>query len=289
MKKTSVLIPFLFLSILGSACSESEKSENSPTPPTLEELARSVPDVGLEDPVNPVDESAALTVAPQVLLFNGIGISVSDWQSTEQIIRSMGLSYRLVNTAALTAMSLTDMQKFKLILIPGGNSNTINSSLSLATRIRVRQAVRDGGVSFLGICAGAYAAVGIDTRSNTTAYYGFGVAQGDYLKRWYPPNASLIAAVPVVSFADGTRRNLMWYDGPYTPEWSGGVVARYPDGKPAISQTWTGKGFVIVSGPHPEAPASWQYDSGKDPDGLDHDIAAKLIRAAMNRTPLPVY
>jgi hypothetical protein len=82
---------------------------------------------------------------------------------------------------------------------------------------------------------------------------------------------------------------MIWWDGPATPAWSGGVIARYPDGKPAISQTRTGLGFVIVSGPHPEAPASWQWDSGTDPDGVDHDIAAKLIRAAMNKTPLPAY
>jgi len=125
MKKTFVLIPFLFLSLLTGACSQ---SESAPTTPTLEELARSVPDVGLEDPVNPVDESAALVTAPQVLLFNGIGISVSDWQQTEQIVKAMGLTYRLVNAAALNAMSLINLQKYKLILVPGGNSNTINSS-----------------------------------------------------------------------------------------------------------------------------------------------------------------
>lgn len=57
----------------------------------------------------------------------------------------------------------------------------------------------------------------------------------------------------------------------------------------AISQTWTGLGFVIVSGPHPEAPVSWQYDSGVDPDGTDHDLAIKLIHSALYRQPMPVY
>jgi hypothetical protein len=296
IKRTSVLGLLFFVSLAGFGCSQSGSSGSADTvsaatePTPQQQISNTNPDTSLADPANPVADATDLTVSPQILLFNGIGTSTSDWQSLEQIIKSMGVSYRLVNTAALTAMPLTDMLKYKLILIPGGNSNTINSNLSLATKIRVRQAVRDGGVSYLGICAGAYAAVGIDTRSNTTAYYGFGVAQGNYLTRWYPAtNPSAIATVPMISFADGTRRNIIWYDGPFTPEWAGGVVARYPDGKPAISQTWTGIGFVIVSGPHPEAPPSWQYDSGTDPDGLDYDIAVKLIRATLDRKPLPVY
>jgi hypothetical protein len=286
----SVALAFLSLSTF-VACSQSDKSATD-SAPTVSEERHSFADTSPSDPVNPdstpAQEGVALPV--QVLLFNGIGTSLSDWQSLERIIKSAGLTYRLVNSSTLNAMSLAEMKTFKLILIPGGNSNTINSALPVSTRIRVRQAVRDGGVSFLGICAGAFDAVGVDSLSNTTAYYGFAVAQGSYLTTWYPNgNRNILATVPVISFADGTHRNLMWYDGPFTPEWKGGVVARYPDGKPAISQTWTGSGFVIVSGPHPEAPPNWQYDSGPDPDGLDYDIALKLIQAALNRKPLPVY
>lgn len=293
MKKNSVLVGLLLTFALvfsGCAPSTSSDSNQEQAQPGTEVPSNAISDTQKEDPVNPGDEAQEIIAASQILLFNGIGISLSDWKETEKIIRSQGLTYKLVNSSALTAMPLADLKKYKLILVPGGDSNVINNNLSTTTKIKVRQAVRDGGVSFLGICAGAFAAVGIDTKSNTTAYYGFGVAQGDYLKFWYPNgNSSLIAAVPRISFADGTRRNMIWYNGPSTPEWAGGVIARYPDGKAAISQTWTGLGFVIVSGPHPEAPASWQYDSGPDPDGLDHDIAVKLIKAALYRKPLRTY
>lgn len=293
MKKNSFLLGLIFsLSVILNGCAQ--PSSSTPTPEQEQQESRTLSDAQETDPQNPPaedqDQGQNLATFPKILLYNGMGISYSDWKQLEQIIRSMGVSYRLVNTSALTSISLTDLKKFKMILIPGGNSNTIHNTLSTTTKIKVRKAVRDGGVSYLGICAGAFAAVGIDTRSNTTAYYGFGVAQGDYLKHWYPNgNTSLIAAVPRVSFADGTRRYLMWWDGPSTPEWPKGVVARYADGKPAISQTWTGLGFVIVSGPHPEAPASWQYDSGPDPDGLDHHIAKKLINAALYKKPLTTY
>ncbi|OFZ30661.1 MAG: hypothetical protein A2622_13405 [Bdellovibrionales bacterium RIFCSPHIGHO2_01_FULL_40_29] len=293
MKKNLILKRLLLsfaLTITFAACTPSTDSDISSTPDG--ETVKSLPDVIQEDPKNPNDESTQEQNAGsvQILLFNGIGTSLSDWKNLEVIIKSMGLTYQLVNSSVLNNMSLSTLKTYGMILIPGGNSNTINNALTKSTKIRVRQAVRDGGVSYLGICAGAFDAVGTDSLSNTTAYYGFAVAQGAYLKHWYPNgNSSLIAAVPKVSFADGSSRYLMWYDGPSTPEWYRGVVARYPGGKPAISQTWTGSGFVIVSGPHPEAPPSWQWDSGKDPDGTDYDIAMKLIRAALYRQPLPVY
>ena len=277
MKRNFAVFVLLFLPLFGVSCSKSESTASkSLTSPTL-------PDQNQEDPVNP---AVSQTSTAQVLLFNGMGISTTDWQSLEKIIQSMGLTYNLVNSATLNAMPLAQIETYKLILIPGGNSNVINNYLTLSTRIRVRQAVRDGGVSFLGICAGAYAAVGVDSLSNSTAYYGFAVAQGAYLTSWNP---ALLTAIPKISFADGTSRYIIWWDGPSTPEYSHGVVARYPNGKPAISETWTGKGFVIVSGPHPEAPSSWWWDTGTDPDGVDHDIAKKLISATLNRTPLPAY
>lgn len=48
--------------------------------------------------------------------------------------------------------------------------------------------------------------------------------------------------------------------------WAGGVVARYSDGKAAISQAYSGKGFVVLSGPHPEAPQGWRNTAGNEPD-----------------------
>src|SRR3989338_8317087 len=249
MKKKNLILKRLLLSfaltITFAACTPSTDSDISSTPDG--ETVKSLPDVIQEDPKNPNDESTQEQNAGsvQILLFNGIGTSLSDWKNLEVIIKSMGLTYQLVNSSVLNNMSLSTLKTYGMILIPGGNSNTINNALTKSTKIRVSQAVRDGGVSYLGICAGAFDA--------------------------------------------GSSRYLMWYDGPSTPEWYRGVVARYPGGKPAISQTWTGSGFVIVSGPHPEAPPSWQWDSGKDPDGTDYDIAMKLIRAALYRQPLPVY
>lgn len=236
------------------------------------------------------EEQLARSYTTAVLLFNGVGISTSDWQNTERIVKSMGLSYRLVNSSQLEAMSVNDIAKFGMILVPGGHGNRITSGLSSAARIRVRQAVRDRGVNYLGICAGAF--VGVERGANTNAVtsYGFPAIEGSHLRMWYPPgNSSAIADIVKVFFPGGASRNLVWWGGPATPEWKGGVVARYANGKAAISQGWNNKSLVIVSGPHPEAPQGWRATAGYDPDGLDYDIMKSLIRATLTRTPLPSF
>lgn len=284
--KKNLFFAFFFSLTLILGCAKSDSGSGNATPVVDDQQQKRSP-AQTQDENNQYQDEI---INAQVLLFNGIGISTSDWQSLASILQSMGLTYKLVNSSALNAMPLTDLIKFKLIIIPGGNSHLIVNNLSLATKIKVRKSVRDYGVSFLGICAGAFASVGTDTWSNTTAYYGFAVAQGAFLPHWYPNgNTSLVTSIQKIRFANGTSRYMVWWDGPSTTEWTKGVIARYPDGKPAISQTWTGKGFVIESGIHPEAPKSWQYDTGVDPDGTDFDIAIQLIRSALNRTPLPAY
>jgi len=247
-----------------------------------------LPDSSTQDPSNPKPSSPSYST--QVLLFNGTGVSTSDWQSTESIIKNQGWSYQLVNSAELNAMSLEELSNFGVIIVPGGYGGTITSNLTTAARLRIRQAVRDYGVGYVGFCAGAWVAVGPEAEGRTVAGYGLAVAQGSVLPSYYPGgNSSLTAAMVPVTFPDGSSRQLVWWGGPSTPEWSQGVVGRYSTGQPAISETWAGKGLVVISGPHPEAPQSWRATAGTDSDGLDYKIAINMIQAAMNRQPLATY
>jgi hypothetical protein len=132
--------------------------------------------------------------------------------------------------------------------------------------------------------------VGPEATGTATASYGMAVAPGRVLDAFYPnDDTSLIAAMVPVKFADGTSRQMVWWGGPTTPEWSGGVVARYSTGEPAISETFSGKGYVVISGPHPEAPQGWRATAGYDSDGLDYSVAIAMINAAITRQPLTAY
>ncbi len=98
---------------------------------------RSLPDTSQSNPNNPVlnlpgnipsalpgEPGAKIpspTVKKAVLLFNGVGVSTSDWENTEAILDSLGLSYRLVNSDQMNVLTLNDLIQFGLIIIPGGN------------------------------------------------------------------------------------------------------------------------------------------------------------------------
>lgn len=256
-------------------------------PAVLEDRAPAPPDSSPADPVNPEEPAPARVT--DVLLFNGTGVSTSDWQSTEKIVKAEGLSYQRVNSAQLNAMTLERIASFGAIVVPGGSGGTITRNLTTETRLRVRKAVREHGVGYVGFCAGAWVAVGPEAETTRVASYGLAVAGGAVLELFLPGGRQPTADMVDVQFSNGSHRQLVWWGGPATPEWSGGVVARYDDGQPAISQTWAGRGLVVISGPHPEAPQGWRATAGRDSDGLDFDIAVDMIRAALVRAPLRVF
>ena len=61
------------------------------------------------------------------------------------------------------------------------------------------------------------------------------------------------------------------------------MVAKYPDGMPAVVQGKVGKGWMVLTGVHPEAPESWRRGmSFATPASVDQAYAATLIEAALN-------
>lgn len=313
-QKSLSFVALLALSMQFQACApmgDSASDSDDQPPSEIVEVAEPVepimlleedeltplPDVALEDPINSEnseDESQEAAVVRagttrDVLIFNGKGISTSDWQTTEKIVKGMGLSYSLINSSEMNAMTLTKLRSYGMIIVPGGYRGGIMSGLTNSAQLKIRKAVREYGVSYLGFCAGAFAAVGTLAKTDIVSEYDLAVAYGKHLSVWWPNSTRPTADMVKVTFADKSTRWLVWWGGPSTPEWRGGVIARYSNGKPAISQAWANKGFIILTGPHPEAPQGWRNEAGYDPDGLDYALTRKLINAALRRTPLPAF
>ncbi len=62
------------------------------------------------------------------------------------------------------------------------------------------------------------------------------------------------------------------------------------DGTAAVVQGTSGKGWIILTGVHPEAPESWRRGmTFSTPASADYAFAATLIEAALNRTSLAHY
>jgi len=196
----------------------------------------------------------------------------------EKILHSHRFAYSTVDSSRLNAMSEPQLRAHRLLIVPGGNFVEMGKGLAPSTVARVRHAVTNG-LSYLGICAGAFLA-------GNTPFYGLNLSNGVVFP-FYAAEAQGIrkAAVWVLAAGEPPLQHY-WEDGPALTGW-GDVVAKYPNGTPAIVEARAGEGWVILSGIHPEAPESWRRGmTFMTPATTDNAYAAKLIDAALRRAPL---
>lgn len=226
-----------------------------------------------------------------VLLFAGDGTSRGDIVAMEAVLDRAHVSYATVTTSQLNRMRIDDLAAYQLLVVPGGNFIDMSASLTTETTTRVRDAVHRG-LNYFGICAGAFIAG--DGRG---AYNGINLTDGARFAFYsLELQGTRKAAVPLArATADAASRRSepsiehYWEDGPELTGW-GAVVARYPDGTPAVVEGEAGKGWVILTGVHPEAPASWRrgmtFTTSADSANA---YAVTLVMAALRRTVLPHY
>jgi glutamine amidotransferase-like uncharacterized protein len=216
-----------------------------------------------------------------ILLFNGTGTSPNDVAAVKAVLSSRRLDYATVNSSRLNQMDESQLRTYKLLIVPGGNFIDIGHSLTSDATARTREAIRHG-MNYLGICAGGFLAG--DTGHNSLNLTS-GVKFGFYSALHRGINKTAVA----ITVIGAPTLDHYWEDGPQFTGW-GEVVGKYPDGTPAIVEGTFGTGWVILSGVHPEAPESWRRGMPfHTPASADHNYAAKLIQAALNRVPLPHY
>jgi glutamine amidotransferase-like uncharacterized protein len=138
------------------------------------------------------------------------------------------------------------------------------------------------GLNYLGICAGAF-------YGGFSVYNGVDLTSGVWFN-FYADEDRGIHKEPVnLSFPNGSMLEMYWEDGPQLSGW-GQVVAKFPDGTPAIAEGTFGKGFVLLTGIHAEAPASWRDGlSFTTPVQTDLSYAATLLKSALQGSPLPHF
>jgi glutamine amidotransferase-like uncharacterized protein len=221
--------------------------------------------------------AARETGAPPILLFNGAGTSPNDVAALEQILKRNHFEYATADSRRLNAMSEARLRSHQLLIVPGGNFEKIGNGLTAEASANIRSAVR-GGLNYLGICAGAFFAG--DSPYNglniTGVRFGFYALEGQGVRK---------ASVPI-AVAGSSTVDHYWEDGPQLAGW-GEVVARYPDGTPAVVQGAAGDGWVILARIHAEAPESWRRGLRfTTPASVSNAYAATLIGAALSRTRL---
>jgi glutamine amidotransferase-like uncharacterized protein len=219
-------------------------------------------------------------IAP-ILLFNGTGTSPNDVVAIEEILRTNQLNYSTANSSGLNGMSELQMRRYRLLIVPGGNFIDMGNSLTPGTTANIRKAVQNG-LNYLGICAGAFFA-------GNSPYNGLNMTSGVRFGFYAAENQGIRKTAVAIATAGGPTLDQYWEDGPQLAGW-GAVVGKYPDGTPAVVEGTFGRGSVILSGVHPEAPERWRYEmTFSTPSSEDNAYAGLLIRAALNRVSLSHY
>jgi Biotin-protein ligase, N terminal len=229
-----------------------------------------------------VQVSLTASVTPPVLLFNGTGTSTTDVAAVETILNANKLNFATANSSQLNAMSETKLRTYKLLIVPGGNSITIGKYLTSTTTRNIHNAVINDGLHYLGICAGGFF-------GGYSIYNGLNLTSGVWFNFYNDYYKGIHKEAVWISNPNGTRLDQYWQDGPQFTGW-GRIVGKYPNGSPAIVEGVSGKGWVILSGVHPEAPSSWRTGMSFGTSvATDNAYAGTLIRAALSATSLPHY
>jgi Biotin-protein ligase, N terminal len=217
------------------------------------------------------------TSAAPILLFNGTGTSPNDVAAVERILRRNHFEYATADSRRMNAISEAGLRRYRLLIVPGGDFEKIGKGLTAEASANIRSAVR-GGLNYLGICAGAFFA-------GDSPYNGLNITGVRFAFYALEREGVRKAAVPI-AVAGSPTVDQYWEDGPQLAGW-GEVVARYPDGTPAVVQGAAGDGWVILAGIHAEAPESWRRGLRfTTPASVSNAYAATLIGAALSRTRL---
>src|SRR5260370_39109502 len=94
------------------------------------------------------------SIAP-ILLFSGTGASPNDVAAVETILHSNHLNYSTVNSSQLNELGESQIRRYRLLIIPGGNFVDIGNSLTLSTTANIRNGVQNGR-NYPGIRAGGF-------------------------------------------------------------------------------------------------------------------------------------
>jgi glutamine amidotransferase-like uncharacterized protein len=164
-------------------------------------------------------------------------------------------------------------------LQPGGESLVVDKKMNPKLKKLIQNFVFQGG-AYAGFCAGGFLAT---KRAHAPDNFGFGLIKA---KSSYYDEHDRRAKFFNFNW-NKKKRKIYWEDGPYFEISKDNkdkvhVFAEYLNGTAASIAAHYGKGTVIITGVHPEAPDWWENDIGHhDTDGSDNDLAVEMITKAI--------
>ncbi len=204
-------------------------------------------------------------------------------EAVAEIARRAGFQTRFIGPTDLPA-NPTPLQvaaifkTAKLWIQPGGAAVNAYQAMSPGL-VRSLKSFVSGGGGYVGFCAGAFMAT---SQIGTSGETGLGIFPGSTAVLKYKRARSDVNYAYLDSSWNGKQRAIFFEGGPYLYGQGSGVevTALFDSGATLAARTFYGKGKVYITGGHPEAAADWPKKDLIDPDGLDHDLAAEMMRWA---------
>ena len=221
-------------------------------------------------------EEAAAHRRTVAVVYRGPGACPECTEAAGEIARRAGLDVRFASAQDITPRLLASC----LVYVQGGGDDAldIRKALTNAQFESLRRYVADGG-GYWGICAGAYLAGRWIDDDDLIA--GLRLFDGDA-----EPYSGRTPKLEKVFWA-GAWRWLYLQDAPKFVLDRGSqayVLARYGTGDVAAFIAQHGRGWVAVSGPHPEATEEWLRDENVENAGLaPPDVAVSMLRDLRRR------
>ncbi len=223
----------------------------------------------------------AAAANPVVLVYRGPGACTDGCaEAAAEIPASMGFEIRYVTSHTLTEASF---ENAVLWVQAGGNAIKASKSLGRKNLELIKKHIRYQGMGYVGFCAGAFLAD--EAVDDEEKFPGLGLIP--FGTRYYQVDSQKDGIMHPLTFSKGVIR-YHYFNGGGTFDLRNSdydrvdVLAKYPNGDPALLQTTYGMGNVVIIGAHPEATAVWKsYTHMSDPDGSDHDIARDMVRRAL--------
>ncbi|MEC4338285.1 BPL-N domain-containing protein [Stenotrophomonas pavanii] len=194
--------------------------------------------------------------APVIAVYRGDAGCPGCSEAVEQAIHRSRPDYHVVFVGPGEAVDVDSLatSRYRAYVQPGGGQDIDAAMAAVGEEgAAVIRRFVDAGGTYIGLCMGAYLA--------GASHLGL-LAQdldAEAGRPGFPVQDEDDAVIPVVW--DGRRQTVYFQDGPYLPkaprDQGFKVISRYTNGDIAAASYRYGKGRVVLSGPHPEAPTQW--------------------------------
>ncbi|MBS7656138.1 hypothetical protein KEJ50_06555 [Candidatus Bathyarchaeota archaeon] len=161
------------------------------------------------------------------------------YPEVSQALREMHIPYKLLKAKEIEEGKL---KLFSALIIPGGYTFKLLSSLTEKTANEIRSFIIEGG-GYIGICMGAYAASALK------------LCEAEALRRYGEGVVNIAISNPKHPIAEGFQEKIeMFYqNGPeIISKHNEEVIGKFQSGKAAILATNLEDGKIVLFSPHPE-------------------------------------